>query len=97
MKKVVQYPSLKSSLWPRVKKPKDIAYRYAMLIKSLCSSLQYIRIHHWTWEVVPVRQFVPSPLEWTLREMEFDEIICMQVLSTERVSYRQAGLPHEEE
>ncbi|KAE9378854.1 hypothetical protein N431DRAFT_396731 [Stipitochalara longipes BDJ] len=91
-----QYPTKESSLWSGVETPKEIAYHYAKLMKQVCSSLQYVRIHDWSWEFIPVRKFAPSPLEWTLRELEFEEILCMEVMSFERFSDQQAGLPCQE-
>jgi hypothetical protein len=87
-----QYPTKESSLWRTVKKPKDIAYRYAKLMKEICPSLQYIRIHDWTWEFIPRRKFKPSSRGPMVRELEYDEVRAFEILSFE-IFTPQAGLP----
>jgi hypothetical protein len=91
-----QYPRKESSLWVTVKKPKDIAYRYAKLIKEICPSLQYIRIQDWSWEFVPRRKFKPSSIGPKLRELEFDELLAIEILSFD-IFPPQAGLPGPEQ
>ena len=90
------YPTRQSSLWPGIVYSHDIAFKYAQLIKSLCPSLHYVRIHYWTWEF-GVLSFEPSPPVYTIREMETDETLCMDILSFDRFSDRQAGLPFQED
>lgn len=87
-----QYPTKKSSLWRTIKKPKDIACRYARLMKEICPSLQYIRIHDWTWEFIPRRKLKPSCKGPIIRELEFDEVRAFEVLSFENFT-SEAGLP----
>jgi hypothetical protein len=82
--------------WEGLTEPKDLAYRYAELIKRICPSLQYIRIYDWSWEFVPRRSSMPSPLRWTLRELEFEETLAMEIMSLERFSDQAAGLPSQE-
>ena len=87
-----QYPTKESSLWRTVKKPKDIACRYARLMREICPSLQYIRIHDWTWEFVPRRKLKPSCKGPIIRELEYDEVRAFEILSFEIFS-SQGGLP----
>jgi hypothetical protein len=87
-----QYPTKESSLWRTAKKPKDIACRYAKLMKDICPSLQYIRIHDWTWEFFPRRKFKPSSSGPMIRELEYDEVRAFEILSFETLT-SQGGLP----
>lgn len=82
--------------WEGLDEPKERAYRYAELIKGIRPSLQYIRIHDWSWEFIPRHRLVSSPLSWTLRELEYEEILALDILSLERFSDQAAGLPSQE-
>jgi hypothetical protein len=86
-----QYPMTVASLWRMVKKPKEIAYRYAKTMKNMCPSLQYIRIGSWTWEFIPRRNG-----GMILRELEFEEIMALEIMSFEKFPH-EAGLPSTEQ
>ena len=65
-------------------------------MKEICPSLQYIRVHNWSWECIPLRKLESSELDWALRELEFEESLCMEIMSFERFSDEAAGLPSRE-
>lgn len=91
-----QYPTKASSLWPDTYRPKDIAYRYALLIQERCPSLEYILIRYWAWQVI-IHHDQPSAPEGEsntvveLRELEKDEILTMELFSIEQFA-GQCGL-----
>jgi hypothetical protein len=58
--------------------------------------LQYIRIQDWSWEFVPRRKFKPSSIGPKLRELEFEEVLAIEILSFD-IFPPQAGLPGPEE
>ncbi|KAF8850135.1 hypothetical protein BDZ45DRAFT_731749 [Acephala macrosclerotiorum] len=51
-----------TALWPNVTDRFEIARRYAQTAKSLCPSLQYIRVENWAWQITGsegIRHLVP--------------------------------------
>jgi hypothetical protein len=96
-----QYPTKKSSLWPNITKPKDIAYHYAQLIQSRCPRLQYIRIQYWAWRI-----FLPADsssggeeqkdTRVELVALDIDEMLSIDLFAIENFP-NQTGLPGPEE
>jgi len=95
-----RFPPKDSSLWPGVDKEKDIAYRYAQLLKSKCPSLQYIKIQRWAWHVTsPLGALDPGADIYSqveLRQLEFEEKLAIELFAMDTFA-NQAGLPGPEE
>ncbi|KAF7882091.1 hypothetical protein EAF00_011607 [Botryotinia globosa] len=45
------WPSAQASRWPYVRRPRDIAYRYAHILAGESNSLRYIEIGEWAWRI----------------------------------------------
>ncbi|TGO61072.1 hypothetical protein BCON_0030g00300 [Botryotinia convoluta] len=45
------WPSAQASRWPYVRRPRDIAYRYAHILAEESNSLRYIEIGEWAWRI----------------------------------------------
>ncbi|TGO15035.1 hypothetical protein BTUL_0045g00450 [Botrytis tulipae] len=45
------WPSAQASRWPYVRRPRDIAYRYAHILAEESNSLSYIEIGEWAWRI----------------------------------------------
>ncbi|KAF7861602.1 uncharacterized protein EAF02_010556 [Botrytis sinoallii] len=45
------WPSAQASRWPYVRRPRDIAYRYAHILAEESNSLRYIEIGEWGWKI----------------------------------------------
>lgn len=95
-----RYPKPESSLWVEVNRPKEIAARYAQLIKSMCSSLQYVEIGVWVWHATTDPNFSMSDdtdiySEIHLRQLELDESISFGLSYMDNFA-GEAGLPQPE-
>lgn len=89
-----QYPPKEASLWPGVTRGKDIAYRYALLIHSVCPTLQYIQIYDWAWQVMVSPTALPPQVSKSvvdLRLLEFEEVMAIEIFAIGRLS-GQCGL-----
>lgn len=82
----------------------DIAFRYAMLIRSKCPSLQYIQIQDWAWQYMPKSSSTSTPGagsdiddQFELRRLEFDELLSIELFAMDTF-VSQSGLtgPDEE-
>jgi hypothetical protein len=82
----------------------DIAFRYAMLIKSKCPSLQYIQIQDWAWQYMPKSSPTPTSRagsdiydQFELRRLEFEERLSIELFAMDSF-VSQSGLtgPDEE-
>ncbi|KAH8600996.1 hypothetical protein B0O99DRAFT_295832 [Bisporella sp. PMI_857] len=85
----LQRPVKEVSLWPGVYAAKDIAFEYAKLIKSKCSSLQYIKIEKYGWQFFEAEengQFIMKS-----RLLEQDEKCHIQLFTYDSLEL-QAGL-----
>ncbi|PVH77306.1 hypothetical protein DL98DRAFT_656853 [Cadophora sp. DSE1049] len=90
------YPSKQSSLWPGIKRPKDIAERFAKLFKRRCHSLQYIQIGQWAWQFTdPVDQVPSAADQISVRQLEFDEMMTFELFAWNTFA-AEAGLPQPE-
>ncbi|CZR55592.1 uncharacterized protein PAC_05480 [Phialocephala subalpina] len=92
------FPS-ETTLWPGVTKRSKIAHRYAQLAKSLCPSLQLIRVDKWAWEVTS-SQGIETPGAdiyrlIKLRSLEFEEMLAIDQFGCSRF-VDDSGLPRPE-
>ena len=87
------YPTKKSSLWPGITSSKDIALRYAQLMHSNCTSLRYVGIGRWVWQIItkygPDLATEPAV---EFRELDHDEKSSIELFALEHFA-SQSGLP----
>ena len=90
-------PNKASSLWPGVVKARDIAFRYAQLMKSKCPSLQFIRIEKWAWQATTKDDQVIGDdyANIELRELDYLERSAIPLFAIAHLS-SQSGLPMSE-
>ena len=50
------WPNEQCSLWEGVHEQKQVALRYAQLLKTICPSLQYVRFQDWAWQISLARE-----------------------------------------
>jgi hypothetical protein len=94
------YPPRNTSLWPGITRSKDIAAKYAELMTELCPSLQYIRIHDWSWQVMHVWNMTLAKDEIHLRLLGYQETASIELFAFDHFA-EQSGLlgpmlPYEE-
>lgn len=95
-----RYPSIASSKWAGIDKPKDIALKYAELLLLICPSLQYICIGYWAWQVMTAWEAVSATANVQLLLMDHEERMSIELFAFENFA-GQAGLlgpelPHRE-
>jgi hypothetical protein len=90
-------PPKSASIWPGVYKTRDIASRYAQLMKTKCPSLRYVCIERRAWEIT--RESNPAGSTGTddlsgieLRELEYSERIAIPLFAIAHLE-SQSGLP----
>ncbi|KAK0128119.1 hypothetical protein ONS95_000102 [Cadophora gregata] len=90
------YPTKESSLWIGVKRPKNIAERFAKVLKYRCPSLQYVQIGQWTWQYTDLvdRHFEDSD-QVQIRQLEYDEMMTFELFAMNTFA-SEAGLPEPE-
>lgn len=84
-----------SKMFPGIGRPIEISKRYAQLARYMCSSLQFIRVERWAWQVM----IPPGSLEglrdiWNvieLRRLEYQEMQAIELFSLDNF-VNQCGL-----
>jgi hypothetical protein len=70
---------------------------YVQLLKSICPSVQYVRIADWAWQIIAKRDSSGIPTcdtqdEMELLELSWDETLAIELFSIDRLG-TSSGLP----
>lgn len=77
--------------------PKQIALRYAQLVKSLCPSIRFVRFQEWTWQFSlqsDASKIIVSDdrSQYTAIELEWTEVNKIPIFAKDPID-TQSGLP----